>query len=178
MKTVTTLIAGVALATASTLVNAADVQPTPVLSPFVPFATNADQQAAIADHQKMIAEQQRIFAERHANAVRNSMEAQRRFAEQMAVAPLAPAPCIRPVAPFAPFATPAMLEAPAPFQLSELPAAPDFAGLDPQNRRTEMRKFQEERRAAMRRLMQEQRDAALQERDKHLEQVGRIRPEV
>ena len=178
MKTVTKLITLVALATASAAVNATDVQSTPVLAPFAPFAMTETQQAAIAEHQKMIAERQRAFAERQATAVRNALEAQRKFAEQMAAASMASAPCAGPIVPGAPFATPEMPKFPAPFELSELPAAPSIAGLDRESRRTEMRKYMQERRNAMRQRMQEQRDAAIQERAKYLEQMVRIRPEV
>ncbi len=148
----------VALATASAAVNATDVQSTtPVFTPFAPFAMTETQQAAIAEHHKMIAEQQKAFA------------------EQMAAVSMAPAPFARPIAPVAPCAIP---EFPAPFELSELPAAPSIAGLDRESRRIEMRKYMQERRNAMRKRMQEQRDAAIQERDKYLEQMVRIRPEV
>jgi small-conductance mechanosensitive channel len=179
METFTKRITAVAQATASAAVNAADVQSTtPVFTPFAPFAMTETQQTAIAEYQKMIAEQQRAFAERQATAVRNAVEAQRNFAEQMAAASMAPAPFTRPIAPGAPFAMPEVPEFPAPFELSELPAAPSIAGLDRESRRTEMRKYMQERRNAMRKLMQEQRDATLQERDKYLEQMVRIRPEV
>lgn len=162
MKTLTTLIAGAALATASTLVNAEDVKPTPISSPFAPFAAFADQQVAIAEHQKMIAQQQRAFAEQHANAVRNTMAAQRRFAEQMAT----------------PFPVPGTARTPEMFELYDMPAAPDLAGLDPQSRRTAMRKYLEERREAMRKQLQQQRDAAFQARDRYLDKMGLVRPEV
>ncbi len=176
MKTVSKLITVVALATASAAVNATDVQSTtPVFTPFAPFAMTETQQAAIAEHHKMIAEQQKAFAEQQATAVRNAIEAQRKFAEQMAAVSMAPAPFARPIAPVAPCAIP---EFPAPFELSELPAAPSIAGLDRESRRIEMRKYMQERRNAMRKRMQEQRDAAIQERDKYLEQMVRIRPEV
>lgn len=181
MKTVTQLITVVALATASAAVNATDVQSTPVFTPFAPFAITDTQQAAMAEHQKMIAEQQRAFAEQQATAVHNAIEAQRKFAEQMATASVAPSPFARPIAPAAPFAMPEMPpmpEFPAPFELSELPATPSVAGLDRHSRRTEMRKYMEARRDAIRKLMQERREAAIQERNKYLEQMARIRPEV
>ncbi len=178
MKTLTTLIAGAALASASTFVNAAEVQPHPAFTPFAPFAMTEAQQASIAEHQKLLAEQQRAFAEQQASAIRNAMETHRRFVEQSAAAPFAPTPCAVPVTPFRPYAMPEMPETPAPFEISELPAAPSIAGLDPESRRAEMRKFMEERREAVRKRMQEQRDAALQERDKYLEQAGRFSPEV
>ncbi len=178
MKTLTTLIAGVALASANAVVNATEIQPTPVFTPFAPFAITEAQQASIAAHQKLIAEQQRAFAEQQVTAVRNAMEAHRLFIEQSAATPLAPAPCVAPVTPFPPFAMHEAPAAPEPFEFSELPATPSIAGLDPQSRRTEMRKFMEQRREAVRKRMQEQRDAALQERDRYLEQTGRFSPEV
>ncbi len=178
MKTLTTLIAGMALTTASAVVNAAEVEPTPAFIPFAPFAMTEAQQASIAEHQKLIAEQQRAFAEQQATAIRNAMETHRLFIEQSAAAPRAPAPCVVPVTPFPPVALPEAPAAAAPFELSELPAVPSIAGLDPRSRRTEMRNFTEERREAMRKRMQEHRDAALQERDKYLKHTGRFFPGV
>ena len=175
MKTVTMLISAVALATASAAVNATDVQPIPE---FAPFATTDTEQTSFIQHQRMIAERHKAFAEHQATLVRNAMEAQRKFAEQMSRAHMAPMPHTRPVAATAPFAMPAMPEFPEPLDLSELPAVPSIAGLDRESRRTEMRKYMEERRAAMRKLMQERREAAIQERDKYLEQMVRTRPEV
>ena len=175
MKAVPTLIAAIALATASAAVNATDTQPTPVFAPFAPFSMTETQQAAMAEHHMMLAEQHKAYMEQQAAAVRNAVEAQRKFAEQMAGAPMAPTPFARPIAPFE---MPEMHGFPAPLKLSDLPAAPSIASLDRESRRTEMRKYMKERRAAMHKHMQERRDTAIQERNKYLDQKGRIRPEV
>lgn len=178
MNTVTKLISAAALATASAALYAAETQIPSGSIPFAPFAMTESQHQAIARQHKMIAEQERAFAEKHAAAFHKSIEAQRKLAEQMTTAPLAPTPFAPPLTPVAPFSAPEVPQFPAPFDLSDLPATPNFAGMDRESRRTEIRKHMEQRREAMRARMQEQRDAVIQERDRYLNQTFRTRPQV
>jgi len=175
MKTLVALIAVATLTSTTMIALADDSRP---LAPVSPYAMTEAQQAAMAEQHKAFVEQQQA-------ALQQAMEAQRQFAEQQAEAMRqaieAQQKLIGESSP-APFAMPGMPEMPTALQL---PARPDLASMDPETRRTEMRKYSEQVRQAireqrddMRKQMEERREAAKAEHAKYLEQMGRARPEV
>ncbi len=119
MKTVTQLVAAIAVATASATIVAEEVQTQPVFAPYAPVAMSA------ADQEKM-AEQHKAFIEQQTAALEAMMAEQRKFAESFAADQAQmmeqgmPAPYSMPEMPE--FKRPPMPE----FAMPEMPAMPEF----------------------------------------------------
>ncbi len=201
MKTISKLVAAIAVTTASTIVVAEEVRTAPVFMPYAPVTmTVADQEA--------MAKQHNAFIEQQTAALKEAMEVQRQFAVEQArmmeqqrkahesfvtnmpapfTAPEMPAHYGMPHMPEMPkFAMPEMpgfemREMPAPMAMNDLPRAPvfgEYPAMHPQVRRDAMMKYYEEMRQAMQKRREDMHKHYSERRDEMKKQIEERRASI